>query len=239
MSAVGHYDLSRQASSAAAKDAEIKQAFEELSRALEIDPTNGRAYAKRGEILHSEGRHAEAVEELTRALEILVRKVPPELEPAVLRLRGECFLQLQKYPEAFKDFDDYIGVLERRSARPDGLAYNFRALCYARAGKLEDALKDFNTAAALRSDIPEIWNNRGFCKFKLKDYRGAIEDYQRGLEICRREKIHQAEASSFWKKMGDVYKEIAAAERSAGNEGGAAKAEAEARKYQGEAPNSP
>ena len=65
----------------------IATAISELAR-------NIVTYAKRGEILHSEGRHQEAVEQLTKALEILAGKVPPELEPAVLRWRGECFFQL-------------------------------------------------------------------------------------------------------------------------------------------------
>ena len=90
---------------------------------------------------------------------------------------------------------------------------------------------------ALRADIPEIWNNRGFCRYRLKDYLGAIEDYQKGLEICRNEKLYEAEAATFRKKIGDVYREIAATERGAGNEAGAKAAEAEAEKYLGEAPN--
>jgi tetratricopeptide (TPR) repeat protein len=45
------------------------------------------------------------------------------------------------------------------------------------------AVLAFDAAAKLRSDMPEVFNNRGVAKYALGDDRGALEDFDRAIAL--------------------------------------------------------
>jgi hypothetical protein len=87
--------------------------------------------------------------------------------------------------------------------------------------------------------LPELWNNRGFCRFKLKDYVGAVEDYNQGLELAKKKGAFYAPTGetvwSFLTRISAVYKEGAKVQRASGNEAAAKAAEAQAAELEAEA----
>jgi len=144
-----------------------------------------------------------------------------------------------KVPETFKDLDDAIKLLESLGRTPNALLRNYRGLTLAQQGKLEEALKDFNSALALRPDLPELWNNRGFCRFKLDDLAGAIEDYKEGLKLAQNNgAIYSPTGDTVWSfliKMSSVYRKAARIQRASGNEEAGKLAEAQAAGLEAEA----
>ncbi|HVR72721.1 MAG TPA: tetratricopeptide repeat protein, partial [Planctomycetota bacterium] len=230
----------------------LEAAKAHAERSLQIHPGNGRAAQLAASILMQEQRYEEAAEHLITAGRLLADETPPIAEPRIFRFRGECYLRLGKWDKAIEDFKTYLVLLRTLGGQPgeaeaallvraqDLAFYKVRGLALAGSGKLTEALSDFDAAVRHLPELPETWNNRGFCRFKLKDLDGALEDYQRGLELCREKKISYAPrpADSVWsfsRSIAEVHEEVARAERAAGNDAAALEAETEAGKWKAEA----
>lgn len=206
----------------------LEKAEASVRRALEIARYE-KAQAKLGEILLRQGRHDSALEVL---LDVLPRT---SNEPLVLRHIGECYLNLSRpdnpgpSQEALKYLDRYIDTLQAMGGRQDAVGHNFRGLAKGIQEELSDALEDFNTALDIRQDLPEIWSNRGFCRYKLGDIAGALVDYQKGVEVCIKKEILDApqpdvSAAQLMEKIADVH-------RAVGNEAASGEALTKAAEY--------
>src|SRR5258708_38257939 len=65
----------------------------------------------------------------------------------------------------------------------DPQAYNTRGLALAQAGKLEDALADFNKAIGLEPNDARAYANRGLIYRQTKRLDQAMADYERALAL--------------------------------------------------------
>lgn len=229
----------RLSANAARRDELYAKAKEELSKALEILPGLGRAEALLGNIAYEEGDFVRAIQHLDRAAAALVRERPVQVEPLVYRLRAECNWRLGRPERALADLDPYIQLRALKEERPDPRAHNFRGLALGVLGRLEEALQEFTRGIEANPDLPELWNNRGYCRFQLKDARGALADYERGAEVCRRRGLIYARTGdtvwSFLRRSAEVHDAIAKAEREAGRAEEAERASAEAERLRAEA----
>jgi tetratricopeptide (TPR) repeat protein len=200
---------------------DLRMATEEVQRSLEIEE-GWRARAILGEILVEENRYVEAIAELEKAEILLARADPLRGEPSIRAARGEARLRAGKATEAMADLETSIRLYDLLGRRPRAGALSCRGLIRAQLGKLEDALRDFQRASEVGPELPQIWNDSGFCRFQLKDLDGAIADYQKGLEICRRKGILNApsgdSAVAFLLRISGVHIERAKIHRAAGNE---------------------
>src|SRR5262249_23712214 len=138
----------------------------------------------------------------------------------------------EKVPEAFRDLDDAVKLLEKLGRTPSAMLRNYRGLALARQDRLKEALKDFDSAVTLRPDLLELRNNRGFCHFKLEHFAAAIEDYKEGLRLAQNSgALYSATGHTVWSfliKMSSVYREAARIHRANGNEEAANLAETQA-----------
>jgi len=198
------------------KKAELLQKAEaSVRKALGIAPYE-KAQAKLGEILLRQGRHKEALEVL---LDVLPRI---HNEPLVLRHIGECYNHLHRQgnpgsaQEGLKYLDRYIQALAAIGRR-DAVGHMFRGLAKGMLERLDDALEDFNTAIEIRQDLPEIWSNRGYCRFqlgfKLGDISGTLEDYEKGVEVCVEKGLLDGpppdeSAARFMERIYDVHRKV-------------------------------
>ncbi len=234
-----HIALSRKAKAPGEKARELKLAEDAVQRSIAIYSASGKGEAKQAEVLHLQGRHTEAVHHYTRAIAALTTH--HQLDVTIFRLRGECLLALKRHAEAQADFDHYLKGLEGLGDSPDPAGLNFRGLALALQGQFTAALPDFDRAVALRKDWPELWNNRAMCRWSLKDVRGAIEDWQRALDLCRTQgQLHEPgkdSVHSFLLKLAVAQEAIAVEQRAAGNTEAARKAEAAGRGHRVEAAN--
>ena len=76
-----------------------EKAFEDFSRAIEIDPTRVDGYAGRANTLNSLGRYQEALKDYDKAIEI-----DPKLANAYVN-RGSAYSHLEQYEKAILDYE--------------------------------------------------------------------------------------------------------------------------------------
>ena len=76
-----------------------EKAFEDFSRAIEIDPTRADGYVGRANTLNTLGRYQEALKDYDKAIEI-----DPKLANAYVN-RGSAYSHLEQYEKAIVDYE--------------------------------------------------------------------------------------------------------------------------------------
>lgn len=75
----------------------------------------------------------------------------------------------------------YNKALTEAPNNPD--IYNDRAVCYFHQGRKRDALADLDYAVQLQPEYSYRYASRAYIKSALKDIDGAIQDYQKAVEL--------------------------------------------------------
>jgi len=224
--AQAYHTLATRAGTEVEKTRLLGEVEKRVSRALAIYPDFGLAQLIPGMIAHEQKKYAEAVEHFNASEKSQGQRTQ---EPKLYLWRGEGFLQLGKHKEALQDLEAYMRFLENLALEPEYRFFQLRGLAYGSLAQVKQAFKDFNTAIALRQDLAELWNNRGFCRFLLKDYAGAVRDYEKGAEIAQKNgNLYDPKTDSVWRfleRIADVHLQVAKVERQAGNEAKAKEAE--------------
>jgi len=120
----------------------------------------------------SEGRHAEAIEELDEALEL-----DPN-DAVAYTDRGFSRFQLGRHAEAIEDCD--------RALQLDPYAtfgYLTRGMAKAELGRYVEAIADYDEVLLLEPNNLLAYRNRGHSRGKLGRDAEAIEDYDRVLQL--------------------------------------------------------
>jgi tetratricopeptide (TPR) repeat protein len=93
--------------------------------------------------------------------------------------RGISFSLIDDFDNSLKDLD---AVLEINPSNSDALYY--RAIALTKSDRNEDAIKDLSTLLELNeADKAEIYNNRGHTYMILKNYKSALNDYNKAIEL--------------------------------------------------------
>lgn len=125
-----------------------------------------------GRSLNHAGRHEEAVEALTAALEINPKDASTYDQRALAhRSLGRYALALQDYNRALALTPDFVQSLHHR------------AITKAALGRHTDALVDYTAAIALKGDDPVAFNNRGNSLNALERPLEAIQDYTTAIDL--------------------------------------------------------
>lgn len=132
------------------------------------------AWNNRGSTKDKVGKHAEAIEDFTRALEI-----KPDYAHAFYN-RGTAKKDLGNerrdvalFKEAIADFDQAIRIKPSFSE-----AYHNRGIVKDLLGQLDEAIKDFDLSIQYNSLDPNPYVNRGVSKGKMGKLKEAIVDFQ-------------------------------------------------------------
>lgn len=88
-----------------------------------------------------------------------------------LRLRGHYDASLQTLNFAMK------------KTPSDPEIFYQRGLTYIKLNRLEDALNDFDSSIILNPNNASAWGERGHVKLMIKDFQGAIYDYEKSVSI--------------------------------------------------------
>lgn len=149
------------------------KAFSDFKVAMEHKTASSDVYEGMGMLLQSRG-------ELKTALKLLNMAI--SLNPGNGRSyynRAIIFDQMNLKEDAIKDYDSSLAKDPKEAL---AIIRNRSAL-YLETGKYEKALRDYDELIRIEGTNFHHYYNRAFSKVMLKDYNGAIADYQEVLKF--------------------------------------------------------
>ena len=171
------------------------QAVEAYRSALQHDPDHARAHAGLGESLHRLGVHEEAIEEMTRALDL---DVDADAAPALHFLIAAAAQSLGRLDEAVEHFESALELDSEFIEAHDSLA----RLHFARED-YEQALERFEAIERLRPDAASI-TNVGVILFKMGRREEALARLDEALALDPTYEIAIANRSEVQRAIQDA-----------------------------------
>lgn len=149
------------------KNAEL--ALFELSRVITLEPDRPEVFEQRAEILSPLGRINEAVNDLTKAI---------QLQPSarLYRHRGTLYFISEDYATAHEDFEQ---SLELNRNQPIAMLY--KGLTFFHRGLLKEAIESFKEALKQKVDFIDAYKSLGQAYRELGNFEAATESFQKAL----------------------------------------------------------
>lgn len=145
-------------------------AIDAFEKAIKIQPNFYPAWYLQGLVLKEEQQYAEALASFER-----VMKIQPKLIQG-LKERGEVFARLGDYPNAIASIEQ---GLEMNSQ--DFIFHWLRGNWLYESKRYVKAIAAYTDAINLKSH-PLVYYNRGVARYSLKDYSGAIADFDAAIQ---------------------------------------------------------
>jgi tetratricopeptide (TPR) repeat protein len=198
--------------SASASRRDYAAAIADLSKAIELDPTQADFFYERGAAYQSQGQADKALEDLSQAIKLRPDDVPALMSRAELRARrndaadlispdlgaadraaprqgdmrltlGNLYERVRNYPAAVAQYDQWIDSHHSDDVR---MRQARGARCWARAllgQELDRALDDCNAAVRADSKVAVFHRSRGLVYLRQARYDEAIADYDAALAL--------------------------------------------------------
>jgi tetratricopeptide (TPR) repeat protein len=149
-----------------------EEAIADFTRAVELDPSNARAFGNRGATYGRMERYEEGIADFTRAV---------ELDPSrawVIGSRGVTYGRMERYEEAIADFTRAVELDPSRA-----WVIGSRGATYGRMERYKEAIADYTRVIEL--DPSNIWAiiSRGATYRQMECYEEAIADFTRVIEL--------------------------------------------------------
>ncbi len=153
----------------------------DLSKAIELDPSNAEAVRQRAGLRMQNGDFDQAVEDLQKVL---------ELDPTNEQIAAATVQQLVELDRA----DDALELLSKTiQARPSEGLYRLRALLYTNMDREDDALADLNKALAMQPKDPIALLQRAEISLRRDDVKDAKRDLDAAIDLAPQvEQLDQA-----------------------------------------------
>ncbi|NJO71294.1 MAG: tetratricopeptide repeat protein [Oscillatoriales cyanobacterium RM1_1_9] len=166
-----------------AERGDFRGAMEELAWAIQVDPTDAKAYYCRG-MLHCKQQHyRQAIADFNQALHCIS---PGESSPdvgSIFRNRGKARIQLGDYLGAITDFEQAL-----KQDPQDAAVYVARGNAYRLSGKYVEAIQDYSQALKINPKDALAYYNRAIAQVCIEETQQASEDYQRAAsQFCEQE----------------------------------------------------
>lgn len=142
---------------------------------IEAGPNNIESYVVLGWALNALGRHSDAVDYGLRALRI------NQFESRVLQIVAEAHFALRNDLEALDYLERYVRVAP--SGNYIDWAYYAMGEILIRFGEYHRADIALTTAVFHNSRNATRWGRLGFVREQLADWRGALDAYDRALQL--------------------------------------------------------
>jgi tetratricopeptide (TPR) repeat protein len=156
-----------------------REAVEAFTRAIELDPKNGKIYYSRGGVYGRLEDYRRAIKDFDRAIELNAK-----LQEAYTE-RGVAYGMLGDYQQAIREYDKAVELNPK-----DERAYVNRGIAYAKLGSHRQATRDYDKAIELNPKDERAYLNRGFAYAELGDHRQAMEDYKTAARFGSRTAQH-------------------------------------------------
>ncbi len=126
----------------------------------------------KGKALYKQGKCSEAIPLLTKAIEANSK------DDQAHRYRSACYTKIGKHKEALADCAAWTAL-----SPEEAMPYTRSAWIYAATGNYQKAIEYADQSIARDPKKSEAYGYRGMAKFRLKDYAGAVLDYEKEIEL--------------------------------------------------------
>jgi tetratricopeptide (TPR) repeat protein len=137
---------------------------------IECNPLSFRAYNNLGTQYIRAGAYPEAIEPLSKAIDLGYTDSHEQ--------RGHAFLGMEDYDAAIQDYNSAIAYKLDKAT-----AYFDRGLVYFQLGQYDRAIGDYTLALELKPDYSEAYNNRGLAYENLNRREEALGDYYMATKL--------------------------------------------------------
>lgn len=175
------------------KEGDYRQAIQDYTAAIELDPKSLIAYRYRGDSLYASKRYEAAIANYT----YIIDSTPSEKKEVATnsgdstlsaeesrfltntyQMRGNSYFQQGNYLAAIEDFDQ-AALLEPKFFP----AFYNRGLSYQHLFEYDLALADFTQVIELNPKSSAAYNNRGLIYYKQNNYYKAILEFNRAITL--------------------------------------------------------
>lgn len=190
------------------------EAIKEINKAIELNPNDGRYYARRGEYkahiakfdYEGEKLLKDAVTDLNKAISLDADNVD------FRKIRSEINKELGEPAEAIEDYDVMIEINPNRVE-----AYTERGLIEMQNDQYDAAISDFTKSIELQPNKEYNYRYRGLCRHNILDFGGAYNDYTKSIKLLHEELKTSNDSIKIKKILADTYVKRGAAATSLGN----------------------
>jgi Flp pilus assembly protein TadD len=149
------------------KEGRYALAIDELSKAIQYDPSTAIIYMLRGGALYRKGDLDMSLADLDRAIEL-----DPNLAAAYYN-RGSVYYYKQDFDRATEDFSRAIAINDT-----DAAAYHNRGCALMMKGKFYEAIDDINRSIQLDPRDPRVYCSRASAYTQTGQTQNAAADYR-------------------------------------------------------------
>jgi tetratricopeptide (TPR) repeat protein len=150
---------------------------------------------EKGYALGNAGRHQEAMEAYTRAIELNPKSA------LAYGNRGNAYGRLGDHQRAIRDVDRAIELNPKNA-----LAFANRGRTYTRLRDYQQAIRDFDRAIELNPKYAAGYHSRGLAYYYSGKYQKALNDSNKVLEINSEDIIEYSSRGLIYARLGDYQK---------------------------------
>jgi len=172
------------------KDGHYSLAIDELTKAIQFDPTTAIVYLLRGGAFYKKGDLDLALADLNRAIEL-----DPNLAAAFYN-RGSVYYYKKEFDRAINDFSCSIAIDDT-----DPGAFHNRGCAYMMKGQYYQAIEDIGRSIQLDSQDPRVYCSRGSAYAQTGQILKAAEDFRKAKAMSTDPAVIQ-KADQALKEMG-------------------------------------
>ena len=155
---------------------QTENAFADLSKAIELDPTDANPYRFRGFLYLRLEKYENALRDLTLAIEL------NPVKAEIYHHRAQAYFSLNQYENAFADYEMAIELDPK-----DAVMYHNRGNAYNRMQRFEKALADFKRAIELDPDFTEAYFIAGMTLVSRSALEEAIPYFDKAALLGHRQ----------------------------------------------------
>jgi tetratricopeptide (TPR) repeat protein len=149
-----------------------KEAVDNLTQVIKLEPQNSLAYNRRGDAFYRLGDYQKSQTDSSQAITLNPQDANAYYD------RGFSSYELGKYKEAIADYTQAIKLNSQNA-----YAYYGRGLANTQLHEHKEAIEDFSKAIALKSGYTDAYLQRGILHRRLKFKQAAIKDFNVIIDI--------------------------------------------------------
>lgn len=197
------YDINYYLATAYYKQGEQEKAIKAYGAILDLEPQEKDACYLRGTIYAGQGKLEEALADFDRAIALDTKDYDRLIDIFCIlnengyKESGQSYLQAAmesgtKYMTNYEkgrisyyleDYENARTYLEKARDEDGYEAVLFLGKTHEVLGEYNYAISVYNTFLDSGGENPQVWNQLGLCKMEMKDYQGALEAFQKAMNI--------------------------------------------------------